>query len=320
MRERATLETERVLLRALAPTEKDVPRSYEGKEGEVEKDPDSLKIPLRWICRLRLRGMIPRENETTKRDNLGTGVLIGPRHVLTAAHLLEPFYTASANQITSIDVMPAYGNGTDRLGTYSMKNPKNLRVAASWRDASKREADPLALPQDKSAGNDFGMIILNDDKISTDKHKSLDGRALGYWGHPTRGNGTVFSPLPAKFLIEPSKPMHTAGYPTNEGKVWSGSGSIFNLLGPKDAPRPAFNHLILKSLGEKAKGISGGPLWIKVNNTRFLTGLNSSVISSRVETIDKQNKKTVSTEWRGSAARLSIGTFEEIVRWMHADP
>lgn len=307
MRERTTLETERVLLRSLARVAEAVPRSYEGKEGEIEKDPDSLKIPLRWICKLRLRGMIPRKNETTKRDNFGTGVLVGPRHVLTAAHVLEPFYTASANQITSIDVMPGYSNGTDGLGTYSLNNPRNLRVSANWRDTA-------------SAGNDFGMIILNDDKISTDKHKGLNGRALGYWGHPTLGNCTVFSPLPAKFLIEPSKPMHTAGYPTNEGKVWSGSGNIFNLLDPKDAPLPAFNHLILKSLGEKAKGMSGGPLWIKVDNTRFLAGLNSRIISSRVERIDKQNKKSVRTEWHGSAARLSIGTFEEIVRWMHADP
>jgi hypothetical protein len=315
MRERITLETEQALLRAVSVYRNDdAARSFEGNVGTVETDPDSLKIPLRWICRIRLRGMF-----TSKVDQLASGVLIGPRHVLTSAHVLDPFYAASANQITSIDVMPGY-SGTDRLGTYSMKNPKNLRVSANWRDKARRDADPDALSQDRSAGNDFGMIILNDDKISTERQKALKDRPLGHWGHPTLGNSTVFSKLPAAFLVEPAKPMHTAGYAHRQNKIWSGSGQVWNVQA-KDRPRRAFTHSILTSLGTDARGMSGGPLWVKVDDTRYLTGINASVIEKTVQNVDeKSNKTTERKVWQATAARLGGDTFEEIMRWMKADP
>src|SRR5215207_5975470 len=51
-----------------------------------------LAVPFRWICSIAVVRRITRASGSTSRTGLapaGSGVLISPRHVLTAAHLLN---------------------------------------------------------------------------------------------------------------------------------------------------------------------------------------------------------------------------------------
>lgn len=309
MRERVTIEREVELQNAaepLAPRERETTREFEIKPNG-QKVTDSFNVPFRWVCRLQVEertaiGVAWREQEPA------TGVLIGPRHVLTAAHLLDPYYQKVSTGLVQVKVRPGF-DGSRHLGE---EISTDLRVSKGWL-AGKKD------PMDKGA-YDYGMVILPSDSISTKSRKELMGKPLGYWGHPTRGHKTVFAPLNAEFLE--SKTVHSAGYPKGMKRMmWVGSGTLSNVLlrrGDKVVKyKRGMDLSALAPLGEKAKGMSGGTIWHKVGSTRFLVGINASI--SEIQVGDQQTGAQ-STEWLAHAARVTIELFEEVSEWMHAKP
>jgi hypothetical protein len=314
MRERETLERESDRLDSEGPFfDRDVSREFEGRSDATKGAADSLSVPLRWVCLIRLKGKYPDERgSTVKVEKIGTGILVGPRHVLTAAHTLDPFYKMAATQFGSIEVLPAHSFSTG-LGSDASANAKSLRVSAAWR-AGKKEAE------DGNDGYDYGMIVLGSDQLTTSRHKALSNKPLGYWGHPTFGRCTVFASLDADFLENKVKTVYSAGYPPNEDRVWMGTGHLGSVFDKKGTPKRALPHYAMADLKEKSKGASGGPLWLQQGAVRFLLGVNTSVERRENKRIDSQRKTITEIVWMGRAARVTLEMFEEVIGWMHTDP
>ncbi|GEM19768.1 hypothetical protein NONS58_11640 [Nitrosococcus oceani] len=220
----------------------------------------------------------------------------------------------------NVEVLPAY-DGSDSLGSYS--SVSDLEVSKGWRAGKhKKSLD--------NGAYDYGMVILSNDNITTDRHKALEGKPLGYWGHPSQGHKTVFAPLGIQWLQSRiNKRFFTAGYhketkramqvrwgnipgsglvvPDGQGGVIPGRGMVFDALAP---------------LEKRARGMSGGPIWYKVRSkrfsTRFMVGINTSAKKDGVTEIDEKGREH--KKWQGYAARVTLEFFEEVSGWMHAKP
>ncbi len=296
------MERELDLLNRIVPSgSRQITREWEVKPGGQPVS-NSFDVPCRWVCRLQVQEKV---GSNWRDKEPATGVLIGPRHVLTAAHLLDPYYKQKAGQWRVL-VYPGF-DGSQHLGE---EISARIKVSRGW-EAGTKEAGDLG-------AYDFGMVFLPGD-VSTKKPKELGGLPLGYWGSPTSGHKTVFAPLEATFLE--SKTIHTAGYPRGQKKIlWAGTGTLSNVflrIKDKIQNKRGMDHNAMESLGEDARGMSGGPVWLSRGAIRYLVGINSSI--TPVEHVDEKTR-TKRKFWRGRAARVTIELFEEVIDWMHANP
>jgi hypothetical protein len=186
-----------------------------------------------------------------------------------------------------------------------------IRVSRGW-EAGTKEAGDLG-------AYDFGMVFLASDDVTTKNRKELGGQPLGYWGSPTSGHKTVFAPLEATSLE--SKTVDTAGYPRGKKKtMWAGTGALSNVfirIKDKIRTKRGMDHDAMESLGEDARGMSGGPVWLSRGAIRYLIGINS-----RITPVEHVNEKTRTKRkfWRAHSARTTIELFEEVIDWMHLKP
>ena len=302
MKERITMEREIELLDRIVPSgSRQSPREWEFESGGKMVS-NSFDVPYRWVCRLQVREKGP---SGWRNKEPATGVLIGPRHVLTTAHLLDPYYKQRAGQ-WQVLVYPGF-NGSRRLGE---EISTDIKVSRGW-EAGTKEAGDLG-------AYDFAMVFLPGD-ISTKRPKELGGKPLGYWGSPTSGHKTVFAPLEATSLE--SKTVDTAGYPRGKKKtMWAGTGALSNVfirIKDKIRTKRGMDHDAMESLGEDARGMSGGPVWLSRGAIRYLIGINASI--TPVDHVDEKTR-TRRKYWGGHAARVTIELFEEVIDWMHTNP
>ncbi len=153
---------------------------------------NALAVPNRWVCAIDLLIADPKLGKGVPlimRDSRGTGILIGPRHVLTAKHVLAPVKVRVDNQdveapIASVRVSPArHGDNTSHpLGKASSKAIYRSRLhlikqrkTVAVPDGSSRVVDLKIMWDD-----DYALIILDQD-LSGRTHKKMNG-PLGYWG------------------------------------------------------------------------------------------------------------------------------------------
>lgn len=140
--------------------------------------PDPLGVPHRWICALDVffdTSVLPPGTQIHDHTR-ATGVLIGPRHVLTARHVIEPSPvrvngTPYRPRVTRIRVTPAR-NGDNR----------DAPIAHAW--VTKRfPAIPFTpQPGARPVHPDYALLILDTD-LAAKSHARI-GR-LGYWGEDT---------------------------------------------------------------------------------------------------------------------------------------
>jgi len=176
---------------------------------------DPLDVPHRWICALDVyfdTSSLPRGTKIHDHTR-ATGVLIGPRHVLTARHVIEPTPitvdgTAYTPPVTRIRVTPG------RCGD-NRKPP----VADAWMKDKLAASAFQLLPPGQTSGRgtrihpDYALLVLDRD-LAAAPHKRF--KRLGYWGE---------DPALAELRVvdldrAPASDVTVAGYPGDTcGKI-----------------------------------------------------------------------------------------------------
>lgn len=131
---------------------------------------DTLTLPARWVCAIDLFVDDPKQGRgapPVQSLSRATGILIGPRHVLTAAHVFDDATMVVDGQVrtlpvTQVRVSPARNgdNGSHPLGS---ETSRTFFRRARW-----------------AMNTDYALIVLDRD-LSKATHRSIKG-PLGYWG------------------------------------------------------------------------------------------------------------------------------------------
>jgi V8-like Glu-specific endopeptidase len=210
---------------------------------------ETLAVPHRWICRLTIPGMNP--NETGY--SAGTGVLIGPRHVLTSAHVLVSLEDPGKTVGDRLRVQLAR-NGHDK--PFDSVAVQGWQVNPAWvlRHGNEWRLQPQ---------HDYALITLKKD-VSLWRNERLGDCPLSYWGAPGRcGAGTEVSLTPDNVIGQEAL---VTGYPGEkpEGTLWASRGPITydRRLG-----------MLLHTIDTKS-GQSGAPVWFMRNNAACLVGIH----------------------------------------------
>lgn len=216
----------------------------------------TTQVPYRWVCSLDIRRAgVP---------SRGSGLLVGPRQVLTAAHNV---YDAEGNRPDSLHVVPARNVTEQPFGRFE---------AVAFTTSSRYITNPVP-------GNrfDIALVTLGAD-ASAATAKAIGGAALGHWGSPRTGQGTNLRELDAAFLT--GKDVVVCGYP---GDMCNGrpcdpavgwraedqANSMWSHFGPARFRAGAPGGIVYSA--DTAKGQSGSPVWIRFSDgTRSLVGVH----------------------------------------------
>jgi V8-like Glu-specific endopeptidase len=236
---------------------------------------DTTLVPFRWICALDVTFDKPWPTDWTAGTGRGSGLLVGPRQVLTAAHNIYPRGGTRGPQ--SVYVAPGRNDRDEPFGRVK---------ATAWSVVGSAFGTTMIDPR-----YDFAVVTLDSD-VAHRTYKALGNRQLGYWGSATLGQGTKMKALDIGFLN--GKHVAVTGYPgdrcrdqpydpssrtcaqADQGSTqWSGIGTVRTL--------PNSTHVFLHT-ADTYGGQSGSPVWMKFRNgQRWVVGVHSAPIERKVK-------------------------------------
>src|SRR4030095_9797847 len=200
---------------------------------------DTTIAPFKYICQIRIGHTFERPHD------VGTGFLIGPRTVMTAAHVIY------GQEVGQIYVVPGR-NG-------SSMNPDPFGIYAATDFILSHSSYSSA---DNGTGKDYAIIHLYEDVPPE----------LGHWGMKSwKGDQTGSSFLARKYLPENAgvQKINLCGYPRDKGGDNQYVSYDKTLRFNKSRTELFF-------LNDVAKRNSGSPIWVRRspdNGGRILVGI-----------------------------------------------
>ncbi|MEP7363006.1 MAG: hypothetical protein ABI972_07110 [Acidobacteriota bacterium] len=286
---------------------------------------NTTKLPYRWICQIvcRVAGQ--------PKPAVGSGLLIGPRHVLTAAHV----------------VWWKENNGTVvRPGSIEVTPGRNVkkRPFGTWKVADKK------FPKEYTPGpgscHDYALLVL-EDTIGGRKFPDTGPHTLSYWGSREAYNDTRIEYLePAKLR---KQAVHVSGYPFDKCGYLPRIASVpgARCYANQNAPAPpGFKDCLLdkdelagsaqfsdkgrildlRSGGpaqylihdaDTCKAQSGSPMWIQSKGKQYLVGIHTGEFHQKTGTCTDPSPGVLSDVNRG--IRLDKNVLENIWKWIKED-
>jgi V8-like Glu-specific endopeptidase len=222
----------------------------------IENESGYQDIPFRYICKINMNLI---EDENTERlDNVihrdGTGFLIGPNLVMTAAHVVIPFDGA---RIEHIDVIPGARNKGFPFDIAAVRNvflPRDI----NFQQIISRNPNNLRLgfPNFEDALTDYAILQTNENFENS----------TGFWGQNLSEKGVGHSKIGALNWREGRYSVSISGY---RGNHLTQSYSFKKTLTP---PREAVSGFLYLG-NDIPSGKSGSPVWVR--RDRSLGGYNA---------------------------------------------
>ncbi|MGE0275606.1 MAG: serine protease [Nitrospiraceae bacterium] len=218
---------------------------------------DMTKVPFRWICRLRVFFKQP---DGEIRQSFATGTLVGPRHVLTAAHVFDANWENDPTtpvEVLAINVA-AGADGLRAPFSWSKTKPVDWRSHHNWRSGN---FDPRF---------DFGMIRLPNPPIAYRRFRTLKNKTLSFWGNAGEVDGAFL--LPVEVLPEYGirtligKALNICGYRTDANGRPTLLPATVRSVGPTAGRRPIPE--LITYTADTSFGISGSPVWYWDDKTK----------------------------------------------------
>lgn len=232
---------------------------------------DTAPIPFRYICYLRvgLKG-----DDGRLATGIGTGTLIGDRHVLTVAHNLKIQLGGTLFKAVKVSVCPGRNTSSGNMLKWS---PFGDYAAKSWSPHSKFTGKTDSLEYD------YGLVTLKTD-VGKKKFGATGKNPFGYWGSASYGGGTVIIPQDPATLKD--KIVNVCGYPfdkcgkdpdTGSCNKKKKQGTQFIAYDKVLNASPAAQPRLLDHRADIKIGHSGSPVWRydKDKNRRCMVSIQS---------------------------------------------
>lgn len=269
-------------------------------EREVLHSPDQRiqvgntdAVPFRFVCHLELTARDTGNPKVTARS-IATGILVGPRHVLTTGHTL--LAQNGRFQATHAWVSPGR-NG--RATPFGRVEATRFRTHANWVRNGVQDDN-----------YDYGLITL-DDAIAARRFKSLRNAPLGCWGDAANGGGTRLTRLDPVTLD--GQTINVAGYPDDQaaGTQWRSSGQLTMMRNSQGRITTMDRRMAHDADTHSSQ--SGSPVWLHDPKTGFrhLVGIHEAVIN-----VTTQSKSGPQQRRLNVAVRVTREMLSQLAAWM----
>ena len=143
---------------------------------------NTLAVPNRWICAIDIlteNPDWPKKGSKYLIKSRGTGILIGPKYVLTARHVVGSLGLNASSVVKGVAVSPAR-NGSNSSHPFGKATSSNVQHSKPYL-VTRTQKDSSGTHQVQvQVRDDYALIILDQD-LAASTHSKMKG-TLDYWG------------------------------------------------------------------------------------------------------------------------------------------